>query len=449
VNRLWLNGLWSQKDNFLSVPTDCPQRDERLGWMGDAQVFCRTAMCNMDVAAFFTKWLIDVEDAQTAEGIFPDVAPRLREDINFVGLGNLGGAAGWADAGIIIPYTFWRVYGDLRVVERHWDAMARWLDWIDRHNPEGLRLNKLANNYGDWLCIPSDTSFGTHSPMKNLLATAYWADDAAKMARLARALGRDADARRFQAMFERVRAAFQKEWLKPDGELAVATQTAYLLALAFDLLPPEVRARAAERLVANIGDLGWHLSTGFVGISHLNPILTLTGHADVAYRLLLQESYPSWLFPVLQGATTIWERWDSWTIAGGFHKDGMNSFNHYSLGSVGEWLFRHVAGIELDPDQPGFQRFVLQPFLGRGLDRAHATYRTLHGEILSDWQLAGEKLTWTVRIPANTSARVCIPSEPGTDVAADGLTVTGREGRFAVIANAPAGRYTFTSTCRP
>jgi alpha-L-rhamnosidase len=327
--------------------------------------------------------------------------------------------------------------------------MVRWLDWIERHNPDGLRLNQLANNYGDWLCIPSDTSFGTHSPMKNLLATAYWADDAAKMARLARALGRDAEARRFQAMFERVRAAFQEEWLQPDGELAVATQTAYLLALAFDLLPPEVRARAAERLVADIGSLDWHLSTGFVGIGHLNPQLTLAGHPDVAYRLLLQESYPSWLFPVLQGATTIWERWDSWTIAGGFHKDGMNSFNHYSLGSVGEWLFRHVAGIELDPEVPGYQRFVLQPFVGPGLDFARATYRTLHGEIASHWRRAGETLTWTVTVPPNTTAQVFIPSEPGTAVSTDGLTVTSRAGRFAVIAEAPAGCYTFASTFRP
>ncbi|RXK53608.1 alpha-L-rhamnosidase [Oleiharenicola lentus] len=445
VNRLWLNGLWSQRDNFLSVPTDCPQRDERLGWMGDAQVFCRTAMCNMDVAAFFTKWMTDVEDAQTAEGIFPDVAPRLREDIHYVGLGNLGGGAAWADAGIIIPYTLWRVYGDLRLVERHWGAMVRWLDWIERHNPDGLRLNQLFNNYGDWLCIPSDTSFGTHSPMKNLLATAYWADDAAKMARLARALGRESEAARFQAMFERVRAAFQKEWLKPDGRLAVETQTAYLLALAFDLLPPNLRAAATEHLVANIRNLDWHLSTGFVGISHLNPQLTLAGHADVAYRLLLQETYPSWLFPVLQGATTIWERWDSWTIAGGFHKDGMNSFNHYSLGSVGEWLFRHVAGIELDPEVPGYQRFVLQPHLGAGLDFARATYRTMHGEIASAWRREGDKLTWTVTVPPNTTAQVFIPSEPGTDVHADGLTVTGREGRFARC-EAPAGTYTFTST---
>jgi alpha-L-rhamnosidase len=455
VNRLWLNGLWSQRDNFLSVPTDCPQRDERLGWMGDAQVFLRTASYNMDVAAFFTKWMIDVEDAQTAEGIFPDTAPRLREGDNFVGLDGLGGAAGWADAGITIPWTLWRVYGDQRILERHWAAMTAWLDWIERHNPDGLRINELGNNYGDWLCIPSDTTFRTHSPMKNLLATAYWADDAAKMARMARALGRAAEAKRFQATFERVRAAFQKEYLGPDGRLTVETQTAYLLALAFNLLPENVRARAAERLVENIRSLGWHLSTGFIGISHLNPQLTLAGRADVAYQLLLRDDYPSWLYPVRHGATTIWERWNGWTEAEGFFNPHMNSFNHYSLGSIGEWLFRHVAGIELDPEAPGFQRFVLCPYPGGGLAHARASYRTMHGEITSAWRRDGDRLSWEIRIPANTTARIFIPSEPHTVVTeagaplklSAGLRDLGREGRFRVC-TAGAGRYIFASVCR-
>ncbi|HEX7569152.1 MAG TPA: glycoside hydrolase family 78 protein, partial [Verrucomicrobiae bacterium] len=453
VNRLWLNGAWSQRDNFLSVPTDCPQRDERLGWMGDAQVFLRTASYNMDVAAFFTKWMIDVEDAQTADGIFPDTAPRLREGENFVGLDGLGGAAGWADAGIIVPWTLWRVYGDKRILERHWKAMTAWLDWIERHNPDGLRTRELGNNYGDWLCIPSDTTFRTHSPMKNLLATAYWADDAAKMARMARELGREADAQRFRAMFEKVRAAFQKEFLREDGRLTVETQTAYLLALAFNLLPENVRIRAAEHLVENIKALDWHLSTGFIGISHLNPQLTLAGHADVAYRLLLRDDFPSWLYPVKHGATTIWERWNGWTEKDGFFNPQMNSFNHYSLGSVGEWLFRHVAGIELDPEVSGFQRFVLRPFIGQGLDFARASYHTLHGEIRSDWKRAGKKLTWTVHIPTNTTARVFVPSEPGAEVTesgvpiekVDGLRVAGRDGRF-LVCEAPAGTYTFASS---
>lgn len=442
VNRLWLNGAWSQRDNFLTVPTDCPQRDERLGWMGDAQVFLRTASYNMDVAAFFTKWMIDVEDAQTPEGVFPDTAPRLREGENFIGLGNLGGSAGWADAGVIIPYTIWRVYGDRRILERHYNAMVKWVDWIASHNPNGLRLNQLANNYGDWLCIPSDTSFGTHSPMKNLLATAYWADDCTKLAHIARELGHAADAQRFQNMFERVRTAFQKEWLRPDGRIATETQTGYLLALAFDLLPQNLRAAATEHLVANIRELDWHLSTGFIGISHLNPQLTLAGQADVAYRLLLRDDYPSWLYPVKHGATTIWERWNGWTHEEGFFNPHMNSFNHYSLGSVGEWLFRHVAGIELDPNVAGFSRFVLRPFVNVALDHARATYRTHHGEIESAWRRSGNQLTWAIRVPANTSARVYIP---GTATATDGLAILSKEKDFTRC-EAPAGCYEFVSS---
>jgi alpha-L-rhamnosidase len=445
VNRLWLNGVWSQRDNFLSVPTDCPQRDERLGWMGDAQVFLRTASYNMDVAAFFTKWMIDVEDAQTPEGIFPDVAPRLREGENFIGLGNLGGAAAWADAGVIIPHTLWRVYGDRRIIEKHYGAMVKWVDWIASHNPSGLRLNQLANNYGDWLCIPSDTSFGTHSPMKNLLATAYWADDCTKLAEIARELGRPADAARFTKMFETVRAAFQKEWVQPNGRITTDTQTGYLLALAFNLLPENLRAPALEHLVADIKSLDWHLSTGFVGISHLNPQLTLAGRADVAYKLLLRDDYPSWLYPVKHGATTIWERWNGWTHQDGFFNPHMNSFNHYSLGSVGEWLFRHVAGIELDSAKPGFQHFILRPFIPSpetGLTHARATYRTLHGEILSAWRHNGSTLTWEIHIPANCTAQVFIPGHATTT---DGLTATSQASGFTHL-TAPAGRYTLTST---
>jgi alpha-L-rhamnosidase len=457
VNRLWLNGLWSQRDNFLTVPTDCPQRDERLGWMGDAQVFLRTATYNMDVAAFFTKWMIDVEDAQTPDGVFPDTAPRLREGENFVGLGNLGGSAGWADAGVIVPHTLWRVYGDRRILERHYPAMVKWLDYLETHNPNGLRLNALANNYGDWLCIPSDTSFGTHSPMKNFLATAYWANDAHMMSQIARELGREADATRFSKMFEHVRDAIQKEWLLPDGRMKVATQTAYLLMLAFDLLPQALRAAAARHLVENIKNLDWHLSTGFIGISHLNPQLTLAGHADVAYRLLLQDTYPSWLYPVKHGATTIWERWNGWTHQDGFFNPQMNSFNHYSLGSVGEWLFRHMAGIELDPRIPGFQQFTLHPSIPpaeTGLTFARATYATQYGAILSHWQRTGDQLEWTITIPPNTRATVHIPAEPGMGVTESGkpldlppIPALESPSRARVI-QLGSGTYTFRSTWR-
>jgi alpha-L-rhamnosidase len=409
VNRLWLNSLWSQKDNFISVPTDCPQRDERLGWTGDAQVFLRTSICNMDVVAFFNKWMIDIEDAQTEEGVFPDTAPRLREDTNFVGLENLGGGAGWADAGVIIPHTLWRVYADRRILQRHYSAMVAWVDWIESHNPNGLRENELANNYGDWLCIPSDTSFGTHSPMKTLLATAFWADDCAKLNEIALELNLEEDAQRFREMFNKIRKAFQREWLLEDGRLSVETQTAYLLALAFDLVPAQERDSAAGHLVDLIREQDWHLNTGFIGVGLLNPQLSLNGFANVAYKLLLQDTYPSWLYPVKNGATTIWERWNGWTEHEGFFNPHMNSFNHYSLGSVGEWLFRFVAGIDCDNQHPGFQKFILCPYIEDGLDFARAHYECSHGLIESHWQKSGSQIHWNIVIPANTQAKVGLP----------------------------------------
>ncbi len=449
VNRLWLNGLWSQRDNFLSVPTDCPQRDERLGWTGDAEVFMRTASYNMDIAAFFSKWMVDIVDAQTPDGIFPDTAPRLREDDgNFVGLDGLGGGAGWADAGVIIPHTMWRIYGDVRIVKKNWKAMVAWLDYLERTNPRGIRENELGNNYGDWLCIPSDTSFRTHSPMKNLLATAFWADDAAKMAEMASSLGKDEEASRFQKVFKRVREAFCEEFLLEDGRLAVETQTAYLLALAMKLLPESVRPRAAAHLVENIRELDWHLSTGFIGIRFLNPILTEYGYPDVAYKLLLQDDYPSWLYPVKHGATTIWERWNGWTAEEGFFNPHMNSFNHYSLGSIGEWLFRHVAGIEADPEHPGFQQFLLKPWPDSRLGFAKASYLSHHGEIRSEWKLSHRQFHWKITIPVNTEASVYLPADASANADLDQRPVptdTPREGDYLLF-KLKSGSYTLEST---
>jgi alpha-L-rhamnosidase len=397
------------------------------------------------VAAFFTKWMTDVIDAQTPDGLFPDVAPRPREDLNFVGLDDLCGGAGWADAGVIVPWTLWRVYGDTRVVERSWKAMTAWMDYLERTNPDHLRTRDLRNNYGDWLCIPTDTSFRTQSPMKNLLATAYWASDAARMTELARATGRLDEAARHRATFVEVRDAFQREFCLNGGRLTVETQTAYLLALAFDLIPEGDRNAAANRLVALIRDNDWHLSTGFIGISFLNPVLTLTGHADVAYRLLLQETYPSWLYPVKHGATTIWERWNGWTHQDGFFNPSMNSFNHYSLGSVGEWLYRHVAGIELDPAHPGYERFVLKPYPGAGLDWAKATFGTMHGEIRSHWHRERKRLTWEITVPPNTVASVHVPAASATDASLDGLRLLGFEAGY-VRCEAPAGTYVLETT---
>jgi len=289
--------------------------------------------------------------------------------------------------------------------------------------------------------------------MKTLLATAYWADDAAKLAGMAEEIGRPEDAERFRAMFGRVRDAFQKEFLREEGRLTVETQTAYLLSLAFDLLPDEVRPLAAEHLVESIESLNGHLSTGFIGISHLNPTLTAIGRPDVAWRLSLNEDYPSWLYPVCHGATTIWERWNGWTEQEGFFDPQMNSFNHYSLGSVGEWLYRSVAGIELDPAVNGFQYFRIRPYPGGSLTYARASYRSIHGTIESGWRRDGHTLTLEVTVPTNTTARIYVPSDPDTavlegDIPADKAPCVeplGREGTFLIYAIS-SGRYCFTST---
>nr|MDQ3604118.1 family 78 glycoside hydrolase catalytic domain [Actinomycetota bacterium] len=349
VSRLQENIVWGQRGNFLSIPTDCPQRDERLGWTGDAQVFVQTASFNMDVAAFFGKWMVDVEDAQSPEGAFPDVAPLLRGS----GLIDLRwGAPAWGDAGVIVPWTIYRTYDDTRIVERHYSAMTRWMEYLYEANPDLIRKNRMGNNYGDWLSPKGDLT------PKDLLATAYWAYDAGLMAEMAGAIGRHDDAREYRDLNENIKAAFEEAYVSPDGRIQGDTQTCYLLALHMELLPEDLRSAAAEHLVRSIEREDWHLSTGFAGVGYLCPVLTEAGYADVAYRLLENETYPSWGYTVKNGATTIWERWDGWTEENGFQSPNMNSFNHYSLGSVGEWLYRYVAGIDQDPGGTGYERIL-------------------------------------------------------------------------------------------
>jgi alpha-L-rhamnosidase len=456
INRLYKNITWGQRGNFISVPTDCPQRDERLGWMGDAQVFIETAACNMDVAAFFTKWMMDVQDAQDPQGRFPDIAPRLREDGNFTGLDKLRASPAWADAGVIVPWSIYRRYADSRIIERHWPAMTKWMNWLEEVNPEYLRVNELSNNYGDWLCIPADESFGTTSPMKELLATAFWAFDAKCMADMAAATVSKDEVKRYLELFLKVRQKFQQTYVEPGGKLKIETQTAYLLALAFDLLQREDRPSAAARLVENLKNNGWHLSTGFIGIRLLNPVLTEMGYADVAYRLLTNKTYPSWLYPVTHGATTIWERWDGWTAEKGFGDARMNSFNHYSLGSVGQWLFSDVAGIACDKAVAGFERITIKPHVGGGLKFARATYNSIRGPISTSWKLTGDKLALDVTIPANTMALVYVPTTDRTKVTESGrlaaqsecLTFLRQENGFVVYI-AGSGSYSFKSVTKP
>ena len=400
VNQLVQNIDWGQRGNFLSIPTDCPQRDERLGWMGDAQIFVRTAAGNRDVAAFFEKWVDDVADAQSPEGGFPDVAPRL------VDLAD--GAPAWGDAGVIVPWTIYQMYGDLRILETHYEAMVRWMDYLDSANPSHLWEHRRANDFGDWLSINADTD-------KGVLATAYFAYDASLMARIARVLGRAEDAARFDALFGDIKAAFNAAYVSPDAEVRSGTQTAYVLALRFGLLPDALRPRAAQRLVQAIETKQWHLSTGFVGVGYLCPVLSEFGYSDAAYTLLLNTTFPSWGYSIAQGATTLWERWDGWTEEG-FQDVIMNSFNHYSLGSVGEWLQRYAAGIDTDPAAPGFAHIHIRPRPDRRISFVRASFESIRGHIESHWTLDGAQFTLRVAVPANTTATVTLPSGEGHEI---------------------------------
>jgi len=431
VNQLYRNIVWSQRGNFIEIPTDCPQRDERLGWTGDAQIFIRTATYNMDVAAFFTKWLVDLKDAQTKEGAFPDVAPHK------VAMGS--GVPAWGDAGVICPWTIYQVYGDKRVLEKHYESMKKWIAYLQTNSKDLLRP---AHGYGDWVSIASDTP-------KDVIATAYFAYSTNLVAQTAGVLGREDEAEQYRALFEQIKEAFNKAYVTEDVRIKGETQTCYLLALYFDLLPEAKRARAAQRLVEAIREKDWHLSTGFVGLSYLLPSLTRTGHLDVAYRLLLNETFPSWGYSIRNGATTIWERWDGWTQEKGFQTPGMNSFNHYAFGSVGRWLFNTVAGI--DTDGPGYRKIIIRPRPG-GITSAKATYDCINGKIVSDWRLSGGAFTLNVTIPANATATVYVPSGGAESVtesgrpagSAEGVRYLRLEGNDAVFAVA-SGDYRFAS----
>jgi len=432
ANTLYRNICQTQRANFIDIPTDCPQRDERLGWMGDAQIYIRTATYNTDVAAFFTKWMVDVEDAQLENGAFSDVSPRR--------VAMAGGTAAWGDAGVICPWTIYQVYGDTRILAEHYDAMEEWIEYCRGTTDQLIRP---AQGYGDWLSIQADTP-------KEVLATAYFAHSTKLVSKIAEVLGKPEDAKKYQQLFEDIRKAFNDAFVSSDGRIKGDTQTVYVLALAFDLLPQNKRQIAAQTLVDNIRDRNWHLSTGFVGTKDLMATLTRIGRTDVAYHLFHNETFPSWGFSIQHGATSIWERWDGWTPEKGFQDPGMNSFAHYSFGAVAEWMFRTIAGI--DTDGPAYRRIIIRPQPGGRLCWAKASYDSIQGKIATAWALEGDTLKLNVTIPANTAATVYIPAKDATRVMegrkpapqAEGVRLVGMQDGNVVL-EVGSGQYRFTS----
>ncbi|HEY8966026.1 MAG TPA: family 78 glycoside hydrolase catalytic domain [Candidatus Methylacidiphilales bacterium] len=393
LNQLQSNIVWGQKSNFLEVPTDCPQRDERLGWTGDAQVFVRTAAFNMDVQGFFRKWILDIRDAQRPDGAVPCVVPWVKEKT----IPQEDGGPAWSDAAIICPWTIYLCYGDRTILEDHYAAMSRYLAHLGKRESKGLirchpDLGRWQG-FGDWLALDGGGRLEGITP-KDLLGTAFYAHDAELMARIARLLGKKEDARRYAGLHEKIVRAFRKRFVTGDGLIVAGTQTAYVLALHFDLLPEKLRPVAAAFLAKDIEQRGFHLATGFVGTPHLLDVLTRFGHLNTAYKLLEQETFPSWLFPVKNGATTIWERWDGWTPEKGPQDKGMNSYNHYAYGAVGAWMYATVAGLDLDPEEPGYRHIVFRPRPGGTLTWAEAELETSRGKAAIRWDetKAGLKL---------------------------------------------------------
>lgn len=432
VNQLYSNIVWGQKGNFFSVPTDCPQRDERLGWTGDAQIFARTACYNMKVEAFFKKYLMDIADAQRADGAFPDTAP----DAGWSQFKQVSSAkwfapdnAGWGDAGIIIPWTLYLMYGDSELLERYYSRMQRWVDYLQANSTDLIRPGYA--DHADWLAVGEETP-------KDVLATQYFGYSTKLLARIAHIVGRAEDAQHYGELFEQIKDAFARRFVAADGKIEGDTQTVYVLALAFGMLSEQQSGLAAERLLELIHGSGNHLSTGFLGVGYLLPVLSEMEQDELAYTLLLQQSYPSWLYSVKHGATTIWERWDGWTEQDGFQSPSMNSFNHYSLGSVGEWMFRYMAGIDTDPQQPAFKHIRFRPRLHRSLRYVRAHYDSGYGRIESGWELAGEEAIIRLALPPNTHATVELPA-PAVQARGQAGELTPGQRRYEI----GSGEYTF------
>jgi len=405
INQLQHNIQWGQKGNFLDIPTDCPQRDERLGWTGDAQVFSRTASYNMNVHNFFAKWLKDVAADQYPNGSVPHVIPNVLESSGG------GGSTGWADVSTIIPWNMYLAYGDKKILEDQYNSMKAWVNYMQQQSTNDLW--NTGPHFGDWLfySLNDDTDGSSAITNKYLIAQCFFAHSTQLLINTAKVLGKKEDEDYYTALLAKTKAAYLKEYVTPNGLISSDTQTAYVLALQFDMLPENLRQQAAARLVKNISRYNMHLTTGFLGTPYLCGVLSRFGYARVAYRLLLQDTYPSWLYPVTMGATTIWERWDGIRPDGSFETPSMNSYNHYAYGAIGDWMYRVIAGIDTKEDAPGYKHIVIKPTIGGSLQYASADYDTNYGKVSSHWKLENSNLLLDVEIPANTTATVYIPAD--------------------------------------
>ncbi len=451
INQLWRNILWTQRANLMSSPNDCPQRDERFGWMGDIQAFSQTAMFNMDLAAFFTKWTRDIRDDQADDGRFPDFAPHPGNPN-----AQFSGAPAWADAGVIVPWRAYENYADTRLLAEHFAAACRWVDSVHRLNPDLIWTHGRNNDYNDWLngdwIKQADWPTKGASVPNDLFATAFFAHSTELVSRMARVLEREAEARRYADLAVQIKAAFNRTFVQADGRIRGDTQGGYALALAFDLLPADLRPAATRHVVEAIHRYHDHLSTGIQTTHRLMLELPRQGQTELAWQLLTNRTFPSWRYMIDNGATTIWERWDGYVKGRGFQDPGMNSFNHWALGAVGEWLWRNVAGINPDDSAPGCRHFVIAPRPGGGVTWARARYDSIRGPIAVEWKIEDGAITLDVRVPANTTAAIRVPTHAPQQVregkesaaSATGVRLAGTNADAATF-EVLAGHYAITA----
>ncbi|MDR0686692.1 MAG: family 78 glycoside hydrolase catalytic domain [Dysgonamonadaceae bacterium] len=408
LNKLWSNIRWTLWGNLISIPTDCPQRDEREGWMADAQIFSQTAIYNLDMAGFYTKWVRDIRDSQLEDGRYPDIAPHDGTWRNFFA------APGWADAGTVIPWRVYQNYNDIDILDKNYESMKKWVDFVHKYNPQLTWENNLANSYNDWLngnWINSldDYPKNRGSVPKEVFATAYFAKSAEIVAQSAKLLGHKSDFKKYAALANGIREAFVRNYVSSEGKIKGETQAGYAIALQFDILPEHLRKQAAKWMVEAVKDYDFRISTGIHGTVMLMEQLSRYGYGDISWRLLTSHRFPSWLYSIDQGATTIWERWDGYVAGRGFQDAGMNSMNHVAIGAVGQWLYRHILGIQLDPNSQGYRHFIIKPDPGENLRWARGNYHSINGNIEVNWMKKDGKFELNVTVPANTTATVILP----------------------------------------
>jgi len=440
INKLQHNIQWGQKGNFLDVPTDCPQRDERLGWTGDAEVFFPTGAFNMQIDNFFEKWIQDVSADQLKDGSIPATIPNPfinhPED-------DMKGSSGWADVSTIIPWEMYITYGDKRILEKQYSSMKKWVDCITSQSVNYLWTRGW--HFGDWLSYAPDNDWQERAAKtdKQLIAQCFYIYSTYIISQTAKTLNNLDDYNFYNNMLSKEKEAYVNEYLTPNGRLISNTQTAYVLALQFDIVPEGTRSQLVERLVNNIHEYNDHLTTGFLGTPFLCHVLSNFGHTDLAYKLLLQKDYPSWLYPVKNGATTIWERWDGQKPDGNLQDKSMNSFNHYAYGAIGDWMYKVICGINVDEKFPGYKHIIIKPIPGGNLTFAKAELETYYGKISSFWEIKDNITIYHFKIPCNTTAEVHIPVKNVQNVLLDGKQILSGQNINDLKIALESGNYEF------